>query len=187
MGNKHSIHIANATSEDIYVLAYLSPDWAIVDAITNITVIAAALQQFKTCTALGELPAKITSIRDIFQTLLAVRKVIVSGAQGVKAAMAVTEAFKKTAVKIPAGTFKNVKSEDFLSIYLKAHGIAGLIGAKTVTLMVMAGEGKDLRAAMWNSGSDHSWIATKRGVIVRSRYGTLWQENPGAGTIACGK
>ena len=65
-------------------------------------------------------------------------------------------------------------------MYLTPDGIAGVLGAKTVSVMVLSGDGKQL--AMWNTGSDDSWITTNQHMIVRSKYGSIWQQDPSSGT-----
>src|SRR5437762_347732 len=36
---------------------------------------------------------------------------------------------------------------------------------------------------MWTTEADDSWIATRGQRIVRSKYGSVWQRDPDAGTI----
>lgn len=83
-------------------------------------------------------------------------------------------------MKIPDQDYKDVHSDNFLN-YLNADGVASVAGAETVSVMVLSGDGKQL--AMWNSGSDASWIATDHKRVVRSKYGTIWQQDPAAGTV----
>jgi hypothetical protein len=89
------------------------------------------------------------------------------------------DAFKKTAKQISNQDYKDVHDDNLLN-YLNADGIAAILGAETVSVMVMSGDTKQL--AIWNTGSDQSWIATSSKKIVRSKYGTIWQQDPDSWT-----
>ncbi|KAJ8523364.1 hypothetical protein ONZ45_g225 [Pleurotus djamor] len=167
MGANQSVYMANGSGQDIHVIASLNPDWAIVDFITDIGLLIAGVEELKGAAMLGELPETLNTIRDLFD-------------RGPEAALALVEAFRKTSVPIDAWSYKDMKDENALGMYLSASGIAGLMGASTVSVMVLSRDGKQL--AMYNTGSDDSWIATDREEIVRSKYGSIWQEDPSAGT-----
>jgi hypothetical protein len=65
-------------------------------------------------------------------------------------------------------------------MYLTPSGIAGMVGVKTISMMVLSGDGKQL--AMWSTSSDESWITTSQQMTVRSKYGSIWQQDLGSGT-----
>jgi len=175
--------MANASDQDIYVIASLNPDWAIADFITDIGLLLVGVEELKAVTTTAELPEALVTIRDLYNFLKISAQLLSGtlsvGSRSAEAALALVEAFKKTSIPIASGDFKNVHDEGVLGIYLSADGIGGLLGASTVSVMVLSGDGKQL--AMWNSNSDHSWIATNEQKIVRSKYGSIWQQDPDAG------
>lgn len=187
MGLSHSVYLANDSGQDIYVMASLNPDWAIADFIVDIGLLAYGVSEIRAVVAAAELPAELKTLRDLYEfvkisgTLLG--GMVATGSRPGEAALAVLDAFKKTAVCIPAGEYKDVEHDSVLSIYLSADGIASLFGAETVSVMVMSHVGDEVQLAMWNTGSDNSWIATKDKIIVRSKYGTIWEQDPVAGVV----
>ena len=183
MGASQSVYMANGSGQNIFVMASLNPDWAIVDFITDIGLLLVGVEELKAVTMLGELPEALVTIRDLYEFLKIAAKILSGtlsvGSRGPEAALALVDAFSKTSIPIAYGDYKNVKDEGVLGMYLSASGIAGLLGASTVSVMVLSGDGKQL--AMYNTGSDDSWIATDRQEIVRSKYGSIWQQDPDAG------
>ncbi|KAK4223982.1 hypothetical protein QBC38DRAFT_34287 [Podospora fimiseda] len=185
MGASHSIHIANASSKDIYVMASLNPDWAVVDSIADIGVkflLGAAAGNLATATATALIPGpsstppkQIKSLKDIFSCLEAARQLL--SHKRAEAGVAMVDSFKRSAIHIPRGEFKNVMEREILGKHLSVDGIASLLSgnAKNVSLVVMSEDGG--RVAMWNTNSDHSWVCTDCGEIRRSKYGTIWQVN----------
>ncbi|KAI0314869.1 hypothetical protein OF83DRAFT_406031 [Amylostereum chailletii] len=185
MGVSHSVYMANAAGQEIYVMASLNPDWAIVDFVTDIGLLFVAVGEIKAVATAAELPETLVTLRDLYEFLKIAAKLlsasISAGTRPGEAALALLDAFKKTSIPIANGDHKNVKDEGVLGIYLSADGIASLFGASTVSVIVMSGDGKQV--AMYNTGADDSWIATNEEKIVRSKYGSIWQQDPGAGTV----
>ncbi|TRM67979.1 hypothetical protein BD626DRAFT_109000 [Schizophyllum amplum] len=185
MGSSQSVYMANASGQKNYVMASLNPDWAIVDFITDIGLLFVGVEELKAVTTAVELPEALVTIRDLYEFLKIAAQILSGtlsvGSRGPEAALALVEAFSKTSIPIDYGDYKNVKDEGVLSMYLSASGIAGMLGASTVSVMVLSGDGKQL--AMWNTGADDSWITTDEQEIVRSKYGSIWQRDPGAGTV----
>ncbi|OCB87781.1 hypothetical protein A7U60_g5104 [Sanghuangporus baumii] len=185
IGVDNNVYMANDSGQDIYVMATLNPDWAIADFVFDIALLFTGIEEIKAAATAAELPATIATVRDLYE-FLKIGAEILSGTVSVgtrptEAALSLVEAFKKTSIPIAPATYKNVKEDGFLGIYLSVDGIASILGASTVSLIVMSGDGKQV--AMWNSGGDDSWIATRAEKIVRSKYGTIWQQDAGAGTV----
>lgn len=185
MGVNQSVWVANDSGQDIYVIAAANPDWVIADVATDAALILVGLTELKATLTLAELPATIASFRDLYQ-FIKITGTLLSGSFSVgsrpaEAALAVIEAVKKHSIPISAGDAKDVKDANFLAMYLNASGIGGILGASTVSVMVMSADGKQV--AMWNTGPDDSWIATREKNIVRSKYGSVWQHDPGAGSV----
>ncbi|KAI0884571.1 uncharacterized protein GGS22DRAFT_144192 [Annulohypoxylon maeteangense] len=185
MGISHSVYMANGSGQDIYVMASLNPEWAIVDFIVDIGLLYVGVEEIKGVVMAAELPETLATFRDLYEFLNIARKLIMgmiaAGTRPGEAAMALLDAFKKTSIRIPYDEYKDVERDSILSIYLSADGVASLVGAENVSVMVMSGDGKQL--AMWDTNADHSWIATKDGKIVRSKYGTIWQQDPAEGSV----
>lgn len=179
-GSDQNINIANSSQQDIYVLAAGNTDWTIADVLGNAALMLTGVGELKGIVSAGELPAAITTIGDLYKALRVGAALVRAGGRGYEAGKAVVDAFKENAADIPNGQVKNVREQGTLSTFLNPSGIAGLLGAGTVSLTVMSGDG--LQVAQFNSGPDDSWIATGNQTIVRSVYGTLWDQDPTAGS-----
>jgi hypothetical protein len=178
-----NIYVANDSGQDIYVMATLNPDWALADFIVDIGLLVVSLGRIQAAFAAAA-GLTINTPRDLFAAIQLAGQIIRGaasvGSHTVDAAQSLVDAFKNTSTLIVYKDYKDVYQEGFLQQYLSPDGIAGMLGAQTVTLMIMSGDGQQV--AMWNTGPDNSWIATNNQQIVRSIYGTLWQQDPGAGT-----
>jgi len=178
-----NIYIANGNVQDIYVMATLDPDWALADFITNIVLLVVSFGRIQSVFA-SAAGLSLKTPRDLFVVLELAAKFFAGAAsadiRAAEAAQSFVDSFKNTSILIKSADHKNVYEQGFLEQYLTPNGIAGMLGADTVTLMVMSGDGKQV--AMWNSGPDDSWIATNDQKIVRSVYGTLWDLDPDAGS-----
>jgi hypothetical protein len=186
MGASHSIYMANESGRDIYVMVALNPDWAMVDYVTDLDLMAFGVTWMKAL-GLGELPEAIRTLSDAFTFLQTAGRLlsgtISAGPGGREAAMKMIDAFKQTAVRIPDGDYRQVEKDGFFSIYLKPDGIASLMGAHSVSILVMSSEGTETQVAMWNSGADASWIAKNNYSIARSKHGTIWQQDFGHDSV----
>ncbi|PRY30662.1 hypothetical protein [Pseudosporangium ferrugineum] len=179
-GADQNINIANASAQDIYVLAAGNTGWTIADVLGNAALMFTGLGELKGIVSAGELPAAINTIGDLYKALRVGAALVRAGGRGYEAGEAVVSAFKKNSADIQNGQVKNVREQGTLSTFLNPSGIAGLLGAGTVSLTVMSGDG--LQVAQFDSGPDDSWIATGNQTIVRSVYGTLWDQDPAAGS-----
>jgi hypothetical protein len=186
-GVSQNVYLANASGQDNYAMAALSSEWALIDFITEgaLSVLLAGVSEIEAVAEdVAELPTALNSLGDLFAYLkVAVQflsKTSTTDRRVNTAAQSLVNAFKNTSNQIAFNTYKNVESEDFFNMYLTPSGIAGMAGAKTISMMVVSGDGKQL--AMWDTGSDDSWITTGQQTIVRSKYGSIWQQDPGSGT-----
>jgi hypothetical protein len=179
-GSDQNVYVANNAQQDIYVLAAPSAAWTIADVITNTALMLTGVGELKAIVSAGELPAAINTIGDLYKALRVGAALVRAGGRGLEAGEAVVNAFKGNSIDIPAGQVKNVRDQGTLSTFLNPSGIAGMMGASTVSLTVMSGDG--LQLAQFDSGPDDSWIATGNQTIVRSVYGTLWDQDPAAGS-----
>jgi len=166
MGANQSVYVANASGQDIYVIATHNVDWALVDIVFDFTLLAVGVSAWKAPSTLLELYNILTISAEVAATGGAVYDSLI-------------DAFKENSIKIPDKTHKNVKDKSFLSMYSCPSGFAGVAGAKMVSILVMSGDRKQV--ARWASDPDESWIATSKETIVRSKYRTIWEENPSAG------
>lgn len=184
MGINQSIHLANASGQDIYVIAALNPAWNITEVFVDAALLFTAVEEIKALTTAGELPKALVTIYDLYQLVKAAAGLLVAnaseGTQPSEAVIAVIEAFKASSVHIRYGEALNISNRHSLGIYLNPDGIAKIHGAQTVSLMVLSDHGQQL--CMFDSGPDDSWIATSHQLVVRSKYGTLWEENRIGGT-----
>lgn len=158
--------------------------WAVVDVMTDAALIVTGAEELKAAAAISELPKTIKTLKDLYNAIkfawLVISGSLAVSTRPVDAALSLVDAFKKVSVRIPNGQYKDVHNDNFLDVYLNAHGIASLVGAQTVSVMVMSGDGY---LSMWTTNADHSWIVIREQRIVRSQYGSLWQRDPDAGTV----
>ncbi|PBK78636.1 hypothetical protein ARMSODRAFT_984589 [Armillaria solidipes] len=179
-----TVHMANNSGQEIYVMVSLDPDWAIVDIVTDIGLLLVGVGEIKSVVTAAELPATLNTMRNLYEFLKITAKLLGGmasvGTRPTEAALSLINAFKKTSIPISQGEYKNINDESFWSTYFNASGMASLLGANTLSVVAMSGDGKQV--AMWNTGPDDSWIAIPREKIVRSKFGTLWEEDPSAGS-----
>lgn len=175
------IYVSNHTQQDVYVLAAKSVDWTISDFLTDIALFAVGIGEIKAGLSVAELPANINTMRDLITVMKTIGALLSGtaavGSRSAEAIKEVVEAFKKNSTKIPPGDYKDILDTGFLD-YLSPSGIAGLLDADTMTLLMMAEEGKKI--INFPTNIDYSWIVNSSD-IVRSKYGTLSQEDPDAG------
>ena len=74
-------------------------------------------------------------------------------------------------------------NETGLGDFFSLHGIASLVQRPTVTLLFINFE--DCITTQFRTHSDASWIINNSD-IVRSRYGSIWEENPSEGKFKWG-
>ncbi|MFD7449628.1 hypothetical protein [Kitasatospora sp. NPDC059827] len=167
------IHVTNEVGQDIYVMAVPRPGWALADLATDVVLLAAGVTEIKAVATAMELPESIATFADLVQ-FLKVASALGSGTWSVGARPAaavrtVVEAVQHHSVKIATGKAANLREEGLLS-YLSASGIAALLGAETVSMLVMSADGKLITD--FDSGPDESWIVTPDG-IHRVAHGTV--------------
>ncbi|KAJ3561072.1 hypothetical protein NP233_g10421 [Leucocoprinus birnbaumii] len=186
MGANQSVHMANSCGQVIHVAIAMRPEVALTDIYVDCALFAFAIGELKSlASTAADLPAEITTFGDLFKSLLfCVRTIKAWGSAAGRppdAVYTLIEAFKKTSIRIPYGQAPDISDRGILETYLNADGIAGLLGVKTMSAIVMTDDAQQL--AMFDTAPDSSWIATSRGLIVRSKYGSLWQEDPSAGQV----
>ena len=176
--------MANGSKKKIWVLIALKPEWALVDVFVDVALLLVAAGELKLIAESAELPEALVTIAGLFKFMqIAVKLLwasIGAATRPADAVLSIIDAFKGVSTQINVGDAPNVAENSFLN-YLNADGIASLLGAKTLNVMVMTDDGHQF--AWFDSGPDDSWIATSHEKIVRSKYGSLWQEDPGAGSI----
>lgn len=185
-GASQNVYMADDSGQAIFVMAALSEEWAIVDFITDATLLVTGATGFAAATVeeVADLPAVVNTFGDLYQYIKAAVQLISRtdsvDSRARSAAQVLVDAYTNTSIQIASNDYKNVQEEGVLNTYLTPSGIAGLLGAKTVSVMVLSGDGKQL--AMWDTGADDSWIATNQQTIVRAAYGSIWQQDPSSGT-----
>ena len=191
MGANHSVHMANASGQNISVFVGLNPTWSLLDFFLDITLITIGSNEIRGLALAAadfnyHVPGKLETLRDLFEYAV-IARVMLTGPRSVdsrmlSAAQRFVDAIRKTAISIPHGKFENIHERNVLQIYLNPSGYAGLLGAKTVSVYVMSMDGKQV--ALYNTAPDYSWIATAQQTIVRAKYGAIWQQEPSSGSHA---
>ena len=181
----------SASGQNISVFVGLNPRWALLDFFVDITLMLFGANEIRNITLSSadfknyKVPTKLETLQDLFEytAVAGIMVTTVANAPSIfSAAQGFFDSIRRTAISIPPSTFKNINEKNILQIYLNSSGYAGLLGAKTVTIFVMSADGKQV--ALYNTGPDHPWIATAEQTIVRSRYGSIWQQDPSAGNHA---
>ncbi|EIN05133.1 hypothetical protein PUNSTDRAFT_107416 [Punctularia strigosozonata HHB-11173 SS5] len=184
MGSANSVYMANASEKKIWVLIALKPEWMLVDVFVDIALLVVAAGELKAIVHAGELPEELVTIGDLLKFMWVAVKLlwasIGAATRPADAVLSMLDAFKSVSSPIEYGDAPDINDESFLN-YLNVDGWAGLFGAKTLNVMVMSDDGHQF--AFYDTNNDHSWIATNHDAIVRSKYGSLWQEDPDAGYI----
>lgn len=175
------IYVANHNQQDAYILTAKSTGWQIGDFLTDIALFAVGIGEIKAALTVADIPATINTTSDLIK-VMKVAATLLSGTAAVgsrsaEAAKEVVDAFKKSSIKIPPQEYRDVLDTGVLD-YLSPSGISGLLDADTITLVVMTDDGK--KVADFSTNIDYSWIVTPSR-IVRSQYGTINVEDPGAG------
>lgn len=185
MGASQSVHMANASGKKIWFLIASDPEAEIYDALKNFFPLLAAANQLKFDTGNDGLPEDPQTLADLFRYMQFANKLIWDSINAYtrpsEAVLSLIDAFKGVAGPINAGEAPDVSDPDFLKQFLTGIGIEILRGAKTVRVMIMSDDGQQF--AWFGSDSDYSWIATDHEKIVRSKDGSIWQEDPGAGSL----
>lgn len=185
-----NIYVANDMGQDAYVMAGLTEEWQIIDGVVgaaeliaacaDVAALPEAVAEFGT-----EMPAEISTFGELAKFLKAAAKFANTARKatiGFESKVSnLVRTFQQNSVHIPAGQFQNV-SDISISSILTPSTIASFAGADTICLIVMSGDG--LYQTSFDSGADDSWILTSDSYFPRSRYGTIWQQDPSSGTQA---
>jgi hypothetical protein len=180
-GSSHNLYVADNSGQDIYVMAALSPEWELIDLITDVAQLVLAVGALRVAAAV-DLPATLSTFSDLFKFLQVAGRLVGEAGRTGSAAQKVVSVFKQVAIKIPSGDYKDVDREGFTNIYFNPDGWASVTGVDTISVLVMSGDGTQV--ALWTSGADDSWIATRSHTIVRSKYGTIWQADPTSDSVS---
>ncbi|MFD7449631.1 hypothetical protein [Kitasatospora sp. NPDC059827] len=164
LGIDSNVHVANHMKEAIYVMPMADPGWTLADVIVDSAVVTAVLG----FSGFSGMPAASVTFGNLITVL---------GGMGTMGTLAA--ALKKSSITIPAGRVENVFSRFRVTATFIASSIAGMLGAKTVSLLIVAEDGRTVHLT---TDPDHSWIATDKG-IVRAVYGTLNAQDEEAGFV----
>jgi hypothetical protein len=181
-----NIYIANNYNQSVYAMVTKSTEWTIADFLTNIAMFAVGIGEIKAAVSVADLPATINTVQDLFKVMKVAAQLLggtaTTGSRSAEAALTVVKAFKASSVQITPGQYKNVYSSDVWT-YFNPSAYADLMGASTMTLLLMSDDGKNV--IEFDTNSDYSWVATSSGV-VRSQYGTIWTQDPNSGSFSWG-
>lgn len=179
-GKNQNVYVSNSTASDFYVMAAPNPNWAVADLGLDAALFATGLGELRAGVAVADLPTTISTFSDLYKVMSISAKVVSgtlsTGTRSAEAAKTLIELFKTDFPKNLLGSGRTVDamSSGFLSMYMSASGIGGMLGASTVTLMIMSKDGS--KVAKFNTPPDQSWIIQDGGV-ASAKYGTLWQQS----------
>lgn len=184
-----SVCFANDSDQDVYVIASLNSEWPMMDFLVDPAWLNVAATELQAAVATDELesielPKALSTIEDLYNFTkiagLLVHGTMRTGYWTAEAALSLIKAFKETGKKISKKNCTDVLSYSMLN-YFHNEGSDAFLEATTVSVMVMSDDGK--QSAMWNTGSNDSWISTRSKEIVRSKPGSIWQKDPESGTV----
>ncbi|KAH6628155.1 hypothetical protein F5144DRAFT_515252 [Chaetomium tenue] len=188
----YQVHVANNSGKDIYVLASPNLHWAIVDIAVDAALIAVGVGELGVAMRGIKAGGWIKSISELalclknWAALASATSVVGSRkaaeiADITRAARQANEEINSASIRIPNGSFHRVVHKDWIDRYTQLSGYAGMVGGRTVQLLVKNEDGS--QAALFCTGPDDSWIATNRGSIVPAAYGRIWVERSGDWTV----
>lgn len=199
-----NVYVANTLYADIYVLVSPNPAWQIVDliattafdvisqAIPGLDAVADYLEGFEVVNDMKDVVDVCKILRNaakIINKAKDIEEEVEEAEEGAQEAMEqakdkaeeVFKAFANGTKKISAGNVQNVYSTSFLD-YLAPSAWAAMFdrNVDNITLTITTSVNGRYYTSTFNTNDDLSWITGHN--IVRSKYGTLWQEDPSAGT-----
>lgn len=205
------IHIANATSEDIYVMAAESPEWQFFDFLGDTALFLEGLYEIRAAHMMVEIPEMEEEVPDVLCTFNDLRRYIllIKGLWGASSRFIdlnfdAMDAIKKNSTKIPAYSSINIYEAGIFETYLSVSGVASLRNAETITLNIISEEkptiyhktlmhiprgkttsnSRNLPRKVKQasfSTNNDSSWIVKDNEVIRAKYGTLWQEDRNSG------
>ncbi|TFY83630.1 hypothetical protein EWM64_g387 [Hericium alpestre] len=130
MGNNESVFLANASGQDVYVMAGLYPDWPVAEFLNDISRLYVGVEELKGATVeVLQLPEALITVRDLYEFLQVASKLLSGrieiGSRSEEAAAILRDAFKENSILIFAGNDANLKDEELLRRYLNSNGVEG--------------------------------------------------------------
>jgi len=167
----NEIHVANSTNEELILMVAPNSDWAIGDIVGSVVQLLASAAS--TVVTLGGTAP--TTFAALFSCINLIRG-------GISAGFNLADVLKQNGgISIAPGQVTEVFNRGMANPfkYLNSSQWGALFGGSDMTLAIT---NKSLtRQAVFNTNSDYSWIVTKN-EVVRAKYGSLWQEDPGSGS-----
>lgn len=101
MGANHSIHVADNAGEDIYVMAVLNSEWAVLDFLSNALLFVDGVGEVKEVAEVAEIPKEIKSVEDLVDILKVAIKHKTTGQKPTakKEIKKIFEAFEKNSIQ----------------------------------------------------------------------------------------
>lgn len=174
-GSNH-LKLLNQSGQGIHVMAAPGLGWAITDFAFDVAMLALGVTELKAIAATAELPATINTVAEFIQFLEIVVQLGLATAgtalRPVEAVQTVMEQFYKVSKAVPNGEAKDIYDKGFFDIYLSPSGLAGMMGAKTLTLIIISDDGK--RLAHFDTEPDDTWTVTANNEIDASPSNLDW-------------
>ena len=183
----NQIHVANNTSEDVYVFVTPNKDWAwgdlgfsiatsiatlgvgSVSVVNSVSTLSKLMNIVKLVIKVASYGAKVYKLADNITLELTQEKI----EEARKIKQEIIDFLEKEAVKIPSKEFRQVdevKNYNPLRM-ITPSGWGALFGASDVTLFITTSSLS--HQVMFNTNSDFSWVVYQN-EIVRAKYGTVW-------------
>ncbi|MEV6906928.1 hypothetical protein [Amycolatopsis sp. NPDC051071] len=178
-----TVHLANNCDWDDKVIIGLSMEWKIIDFMVEVgSLVDTYVELAKECGGILNLSKTLRSVRDLVNAVQACIKIVQGIVQANQKARELAAKFLETfysqhTFTVESGVYKAVYNTGWKQ-YFTPSGFASLMGAKTLQMVIT--DGKKVRYVEFRTNNDHSWI-TNEDEVVRAKYGTIWQGDPGKG------
>lgn len=184
------MHLSNGSSQPIYVMVTPSMGFAFANAFTSTAKQGVSARDGSPPSVTGA----IKNLNDFQQlanllVLMRMNQKVATSSGGVQTQVYLDEMkeyLKQNATTLAVGETKQLLKVDTANPvkYLSLDTWSALFNADALSLFIATEDMTKL--VFFDSGADDSWIF--RGEeVVRAKYGTLWQDDPGAGKVYVSK
>lgn len=185
------LHLANGFSQPLYVVLTPSMGFAFANALIDTGKMGISARDGSPPSATGALKSlnDFQKLANLINLTRLSNRVATSGGGGIQSQISLDELreyLKCNATALAAGEVKKLLHVDTVNPvkYLSLDTWTALFNANALSLFIAT---EDLqRFIFFDSGADDSWIFRGEDV-VRSRYGTLWEPDSGAGSVYVSK
>jgi hypothetical protein len=152
-----------------------------VNTIKRVVALVQEMKIFKACTVAFEKSYSAYDTYDKLSMTFGAAEATAMRNQNTAAIKSLHDYLDKNAIVIGPGEYKQVNCTNYLEVFnaMNPSYWGAISGCSTVQLLVL--DENLEHVATFNTGADNSWIVTSD-AIVRSIYGSIWQQDAASGT-----